>query len=55
VGEHPVDGVEVAAGLFVEFLGLLFELLEAPLCIDEDGVFGCFAEVELRFEYLRRL
>ena len=47
-----IDGVEVLFGLLAEFLGFMFEFLEAAFGIEIDGVFGVFAEVELGFKLL---
>lgn len=52
---HAVDSLEILFALVVQFLGLGLELLEAPFGIDENGIFGMLADVELVFDLLRCL
>jgi hypothetical protein len=55
VVQHGVYGLKVFFGFVVQLLRLVLELLEAPLGVDVDGIFGIVADVELGLELLRCL
>lgn len=49
-----IDGVEVFLRLIMQFLGLLFEFLEASFGVTVDDILGVFTDIELGLERLRR-
>jgi len=55
MGHHAIDGVEIFLRFIVQFLGLGFQLLEAPLGIYVDCIFRVLSKIEFRFELLGRL
>ncbi len=55
VAEHAINGVGVPSARIMETPRLRLQLLETAFRVDEDGIFGMLADVELGLELLRCL